>query len=471
MTEQIKLIPYTPRTKGSSSDTFLRILVEPIKKLSSLTEAGLLIPGDVDVICETGRVCATCDVSGINVGDIVKYQKMDRNDPELLDTISVEGKKYDVLFENEVWAVNDHPFNRVFVKETSDMSVSTEGLILPETVTGITAKGIVFRAPEQYGLNEGDVVEYRKQERQIYPTISIGGQRYLVMYEAEIFMVNDVVAPYRILVKIDIAAQRIKRSTTASGLILSPLFGRMLHNMQVGEVMQIGSGARKNFPELKVGDQAIIHHRIEGEPHRVVRRDYAQADANVCTFEYRVLDCFDQNNRDIFGRIANSKEGIFVPFGKNVFLDWNFELLHKKKSESASSLLLEFDTDFQRCTDIDDLRATIDHAKEQGLAKAQAKRVGIHKQLAACKLPQENEKYDRLETQLKQSQYEILKIAEYIQANHPLVCTRLGTKEKVIAGYKELYPINVLGKKFLIGYEDFVVAKYNSLVASAANSD
>lgn len=459
----LKLIPYTP-DNPSITTTFLRLLVEPIPKPAYTTAEDLRIPADIGVICQMGIIRYTCEESTMKEGDTILYKKLSRKTAEFLDTVFVEGKVYDVLFEHEVWSVNDQPWNLIFVQEMSGAQVNESGLILPGEVRGITAKGIVFRAPGHYSVKSGDNVEFRKQERGIYPSIEIEGHRYLAIHEADIFLVNGKIAPYRILVKVDIAAQKIKRHTTATGLIRSPLFQFMLHNMQVAEVVEIGEEAQKNYPDLKVGDQAITHHRVEEEQYRLIKTDFAKADRNVVTYEYRVLDGFSPDNRDVFGRIVNRKKATFASFGKAVFFEWNFEMLEKNSTE-GSSLLLDFDTNLDKCTNTDDLNVTVKHKQEAGFNKAVTKRKSIIQSLSQCNLPVDRDLYDQLESELRQAEKETVRIGNYINGNHLVVCRKLGSTEKVIITYKELYPINIFGKKFLMGHIDYVVAQVDSFVA------
>ncbi len=462
--QNLTILPYTP---PNSTNSFKRVLARPISKPESTSDSGLLIPGDIGKICETGEIVAVCEGSTLISGDKILYQKVARNTIEHLDTISIDGEKYDVLYENEIWAVNDYPFHRLFVLPLAGMNVSESGLMIPDSVKGITSKGMIFRAPEDFGMEAGDHIEYRKQERDIYPTIEIGGERYEVLNEQDVFLVNGHAAPYRIVVKIDIAAQRIKRTTSEHGLIRSPLFTAMLYNMQVGEVIEIGKKAALNYPELKVGDQAILHHRVESEQYRVLRQEYSKHDANVVTYEYRVLDGFEEN-RDVFGRVINRKKGIFQPFGKSLFYEWNFELM--EKNAVSDSLFLDFSTNLDKCTDLDDLKSTIAHKKDEGVKKAQAKIKGITELLANTHHEQQKELFQRRESELELAKREAMRVAGHLNTNHLLILKELGGRERVIAPYLTLYPINVLGFKFLIGYEGYVVAKI-SFVAEEVNSD
>ncbi|HEU4608699.1 MAG TPA: hypothetical protein VFS31_11365, partial [Chitinophagaceae bacterium] len=68
-----------------------------------------------------------------------------------------------------------------------------------------------------------------------------------------------------ILVRIDKKAQKLKREKTESGLLyVAPNYTFMSHNLQYGEIVQIGAKAAQNYPYAHVGDVALFHHFIEG---------------------------------------------------------------------------------------------------------------------------------------------------------------------------------------------------------------
>lgn len=447
----ITTLPYHPPSLPGKQ--FKRVIAKPIPKEGKTTQAGLIIQNNAGKLCETGIVISTCADSTIKEGDVIMYAKVDRASKEHLDTIEIEGQVHDCIYENEVWAVNNYPFNRVFVEPMSLLQVNDGGLILPEGVKGTTQKGNVFRAPDHYHVKSGDDIEYRAQEQDIYPTIEIEGNRYEILNEWDIFTINGKVAPYRIIVKVDMASQRLKRTTADSGLIRSPLFTFMLFNMQCAEVTEIGEEAQKNFPELQVGDTAIIHHSIESEKYRLIREIQGK---HAPKYQYRIINAFDPNSREIFGRISSRKNKTFISFGKNVFLDWNFDLFGIETQNT--SLILEMDTNIENCHSLEGLKSTIKHKQDEGVSKSMAKIKGTIQVLSKLKMPFEKEKYDFHESELHQAKKEAIRVASYLNQDHLLVCKKLGSNERVLVPYKQLYPINILGRKFLIAYEDYIIA-------------
>lgn len=73
---------------------------------------------------------------------------------------------------------------------------------------------------------------------------------------------NFQAAGLNIIVKIDKAAQK-KKAFISKFIQVPPQFEYMLYNLQYGEVVSIGPQVKR--PELKLGVEAIFHHRIEAE--------------------------------------------------------------------------------------------------------------------------------------------------------------------------------------------------------------
>jgi chaperonin GroES len=452
---ELKIIPYPHK-----SYSYPRIIVKPIDKEATTTESGLFIPTDVNHLCEIGIVFTAGEGSNIKKGDTVLYHKIERNE-EHLDIIAYEDEIYDVVFENELLAVNGYPFKGIFAEPVSDMQVSETGLIIPGSVKGITQKGIIFRAAKDFKVEPGDPIEYRKSEQDIYPTIEIEGKRYDVLKEQDIFTINCMIAPYRMIVRIDKIAQQAKQGTSDSGLLRSELFLFMKFNLQYGEVLEIGTEARKAYPDMKIGDTAILHHSVEdkSQSYRVIKRDVSQY--NVLRYEHRIINAWDTSDREILGRIVNRDKKIFIPYGKNVFLDWSFNVLINVKI--SDTLFTDFETNIEKCENLEDLVSTVARKKKGYVENAMAKVRGYRKLLAGIENPQqERETFQRYESLLKEAERDALAAKTFIDPNYLVVCTNICTNEKVITPYKLLTPMNVLGKKFLVAYDDYILAKLNS---------
>lgn len=442
-----------------------RLIVKPISKPQSEKD-GLIIPTDVGKLCELGEVVSADRGSFIKEGDIIQYN-VNRESVAFPTTINYEGNTYDIVYEHFVMSYNNKPLNKVFVKPLRESAVCESGLILPATAEDITEKGIVFNSPAEYLIKKGDIVEFRKNLDGIYTTINIDNEDYLVLFEQDIFIVNGKVAPYRIIVKIDKEAQEKKRTKTDGGLLLSPKFIAMKRNLQYGEVSEIGPEAQKHYPGLNVGDIAILHHGIEEDPIRVIRKERGK---NLrLNYEYRIIDCWEEGSRQIFGvvkRHSKIKDDFRItPFGDHVFLSDKFEVFAKKPEGSQSSIFTSLNVDISHVTDLNEMENLIDRKRKDFMQKYNMEMGRIQSALKSVNLRADKDKYDTLETQLKSTQIEATRLGSFSRENHMVVCDVLFPKEycnpgdKIVATYKELYPYDIFEHKFIIAYTKFIIAK------------
>ena len=444
-----QVLPYT-----YSTHSYKRVLIKPIPKEQVITAEGLIIPTDIQRLCEYGIAHSVSEGSTIKPGDALMYKKLDRS-MEQFDTVVIDDIAYDVVYEMEIWAINSIACNRIFVKPVSALEVSETGLLIPESAKGVTQKGIVFSS----GLpvfKEGDLIEYRKQEQNIYPTISIDNNVYDILNETDVFILNGYVAPCRILVKIDLAAQRAKRLGSETGLLKAQNFLFMKHNLQYAEVVEIGDEAKNNYPDMKVGDTAIIFHTVEDvtQNYRVIKYDIGTY--NIPSYEYRIINAFDTSSREVLGRIVNREKMIIHPYGKSVFLEWDFDLLFR--IEDSKEIFVDFENNLDKCHDLEDLVNTIKIQKKSYVEKAAAKVRGYTKLLPDVDPAKEKEKFHRYESQLNEAKRDALKVARYVNNNHLLMCVRVDNGERVVVPYRELYPIEILGHKFIVAWSDYILA-------------
>lgn len=464
-------IKYIDENKGIS---YNRLLVLPLVRPEVISENGLIIPEDAGKLCEEGEVFDTCKGSDFKRGDKVIYRKVDRLNKDEYTSVIVHGIEYDAISESEVWSVNEKPHNRLFVEPISDISIGENEIIIPDDVKGIPQKGIVVSVGFNAKYKEGDIIEYRKQEQGIFPTVNLDGRTLDVLFESDVYTVNEAAASHRIIIKIDIGEQSIKRNTTASGIALSPLFQFMLRNLQYGEVMDIGADAALRYPELEVGDTAIIHHTVESQPYRLLKTEKGSYD-NIL-YEYRIINITkDALSREIFGKLSHRflynkiHDTHIVPFDKNIFLKWEFDVF--EPATESNSIHIDMDYSLNGCHDIEDFRRTLEQKKQAAVRLFKIKGSGITNQLG--QLDPENEQNKdiiaHLENQMRELQREVFYRSGFINKNHLLTCTTVFPHQinnKVVVPFNELYPINLMGKKYLIAHSDLIQAIYmtNKLV-------
>jgi co-chaperonin GroES (HSP10) len=462
-----------PFRDPKTGNSYNRLLIKPTPKDGAVTESGVILPAEVLNICETGIVESVCEGSSIKVGDEVLYAKVSRENKEQYDSMIIGSQNLDSVYENEIWSVNEKPFNRLFVSPLSETTISPSGVVLPENIKGLPQRGVIHMAPEGSYFKTGDIIEYRKQEQAIYPTVNLDGAVYDVLWETDIFTANGAVSPYRIIIKIDIREQGKKRAGTQEGVALSPLFQFMMYNLQYGEVVQMGGEAKKHYPELEVGDIAIIHHTIESQPHRIL--NYELSKYRIIQYELRMIDSFNPNGRDIFGKINKGKAHVsktkgleisdtIIPFSKNVFLKFHFDLYEGNDEKARmSSLLYDANFDLTKHHDLDSLRNTIAKKQKSGAELYQTKfRAHLMQlqQLDPDKI-ENREHIEMLESGIESLKRDAQKVSYYINKNHLLQCKiafPLQVNRDVIVTFKELYPISLFDKKYLIANEAFILA-------------
>lgn len=454
-------LPYIDTKKNVSLPL---LIVSPIRPVQKETEGGLVIPEGVGDECQQGIVEGTGLSSTFKKGDVVTYKLIDRTRKENFEEFHTNGKDYDIIAETEVWDVNDVPYGRVFIEPLSFFDVAMSGLSIPDKVKGIPQRGKVVRAPANYFCKEGDTVEYRANEKRIYRQVIIDRINCDVVFEPDIYTINGEVSPHRVIVKIDIGAQRIKRNTTYGGLALSPLFVSMKHNLQYGEVFGIGSEAQKHYPEMKIGDTAIFNHGVEEHPHRLLWQE--AGNISKVSYEYRMIECWNPNAREIFGRInKQDKKNRIIPFGKCIFLEWDIELFEQKKIG-----FLDTDLSLDKCKDIDDLRNTIHHKTDEAATNFKKKASGYSADmdLFSYNNPDDHEKIELTGRKIDQLKVDALRMAQFTKKNYLLKCRVVFSHKfpavckEIILTYKELYPIDIMGKRYLIGHTDYITAYLNN---------
>lgn len=438
-----------------------RLIIEPTKIAEEITESGLKIPSREHQDSEVGIVYATDAASDFKVGDEVQYKKVDRASNEHIESVSIDGKVYDVVYEYKIACVNDGPYSQIFVKPLLDSELLESGLVIPADVQSITRKGIVFDAPDYFTLKKGDVIEYYNQLTGYYPQVNIDGEVYECLQEEVVFMVNGKVAPHRIIVKIDLVAQHIKRSSTHSGLRLSPLFIAMLRNLQYAEISDIGEEAQKKYPELKAGDTIIIDHAVESQDYRII--DVQKGKQEKAIYEHRIINCYDFSEREIFGKLkydkSNNKIIDITPIGDSVFMKWEFE--HFEHNLLTTDLKLPDDT-LSEYKNLSDLKHVVDHKRKEAAELAKLRMSGIKQAMSRITPDQDPKQWDVLAKELGLMEREEKRKSAELRKDFWVVCQSVFPRQDpayIISPYEEIYPINIMGNKFLIGHSDFLLFK------------
>lgn len=462
--DKLTVIPFSHPLYGTAN----LLITEPSAPQDRITENGLYLPATVEPGHETGKVIAMCDGSEFAIGDIITYNTINRDNPEHMDTIPVNGKDCDIISEHGVWSRNGNPHNRIYVEPDTELQMTKSGLVISDKALGVVQKGKIVAAPEKSHFKAGDSITYRKNEGGIFKTVEYGDKTVEVLFDKDIYTLNGKVSPFKIIVKIDMAAQALKRATTLSGIALSPLFQFMLRNLQYGTVTEIGEEAKDIYPMLMVGDTAILHHTIEHDDFRLVRQEYG---THALAYEYRIINCLNPQDPEIFGKIkevkiaGNSVDTKIIPFHGRLFLDFNFGLWDKGDNKSD---LLGVDFTLGFIQDIDVLKNHISSMREKAVLTRTLKHNGYRADLSRLNPEDKNDSYkaDEIKAKATQLDREYQEKTQFIEKDHLLLCKvkfPRRVNSEVITAYKALYPINILGKKYLIAHPYYLIANYNSM--------
>lgn len=336
---------------------------------------------------------------------------------------------------------------RLFIKKIDDDSVSPFGIIIPSP----QIRGYVVGKDDDSAFEDNEVVTIRRKKE--YDTVIIDNQELIVIYEMEVVNAHLKIGAHTIIVKIDKSKRDALQEKTETGIYLPQIqgFQAMKYNLQYGEVISIGQESQKRYPELQVGDTAILHHTVESQDHRVTKIE--KNESGAITYEYRIINTADNTNRDIFGKI-NLETGNILPFESFVFLEDNFNIVWHDDNNFRLS----------HYHDLESLNNRIKHLKDEYVIKAKAEMQMLktnHKKLNPY-INQHRDIGDSIDTAMIAAADSIVKVANALNRDFFLSCRIMAanskiyddcglfTSERVIVGSKILYPIKLMGKKYLI---------------------
>ncbi len=456
-----------------------RILIKPIPEEAYQTEGGFQVPEGATKSVDTGRVVTSHPDCFIQPGDVVSYAIMPRGEGSAASTMDIDGETHHLLYETEIWMVNDYPVNRLFVQPVSDIGVSESGFVIPESAKGIVQYGIVRAAPltSRY-FKVGDVVSYRRNENMIYPETEINGERNHIIFEREVFTVNGAVSPTRIIVKINKIRQAEMQFVGESKFQVHENFAYMRHYLQWAKVEEMGEDAQKMYPEVSVGHYVAIHHTIEHQPNRLLSQK--SNSQGIIVSERRVLNCYDDGAREIMGVLHTMQEkklhlmGV-SPVQENIFLDYTitpFEKTQKYDGFIGAEVI-----DLSDVADLEELLHVVEQAKKKGLERYTEEYNALIARLGMLspENPLHTDEAHSIESKIEQLKRSAIKSAQSVNKNHLLVCKvdgrsmpkmREGVSMDIptshvltYSGY--LYPISLMGNKYMVAHKEYILAYLN----------
>lgn len=253
-----------------------------------------------------------------------------------------------------------------------------------------------------------------------------------------------------ILVKIDAQLQKEKRNRMGK-LLLPPDFLYMAHNLQFGEILDIGSLAWLQFPFAEIGDLALFNHKVEGsidDPNYEVLID-VDSEGN----EYRLVDGSNKNmNYEVLGILKGNGE--LIPSEHYMIID-NRMSLTKPPVKSSGMLLnseeaVEYDEETilqildQLKSEERPLRETFDTATEE------EKRHIFNDYL---RIDKERERFTRMLSENNMVYSQVLFVNPKTTQLFNII-----PGDKIITTKEYLYPMDLFGNKLLFADKTFVYA-------------
>jgi len=460
-----------------------RILVKPNPKNVEVLENGLQLPAGSKLICDSGVVVSCADGSAVNVGDRVDYRIVTRTDGSDIP-VYIDNEPYVVLFEHDLWAVNDIPFNRVYVRPiSSTMAIGEDGgLIIPANTKSYVQHGIIIAAPiNNDDFHVGNTVSFRRNEQGIFPeVIDNNGDKYYVLLTSDVYTVNGEAAPSKMIIKINVLEQMKMRMIEDTQLQVHPAFAYMKHYLQYGKIVSAGYKALSVYDGIDVGDYVVIHHSIEHQDFRMLSEK--SNSKGIVVQEERILNCIKENSREIFGRLvfnpdANGKcvpaNGIshIEPVGENIFLDYQITPLESITQKEPEETLERVGFDLSKVRTADELVFLVDNAKKRSVTTYTEDFNQMREVLKVLnpEVPRDKNEIDLIETKIELLRRNAELTAARIGKNHLMVCKvsnyalrdpSLGEQEHVyiVTQSSQLYPIKIMGKRFLIAHGSFIKA-------------
>lgn len=479
-TSGVFTIPVTLKNGGLAN----RILVKPKANDVEVLENGLQLPAGSKLICNSGVVVSCADGSAVNVGDAVDYRVVTRADGSDVP-VYIDNEPYTVLFEHDLWAINGIPFNRIYVRPiSSTMAIGEDGgLIIPANTKSYVQHGIIIAAPiNNDDFHVGDIVSYRRNEQGIFPeVIDNNGDAYTVLLTSDVYTVNGEAAPNKMIIKINVLEQAKMRMIEDTQLQVHPAFAYMKYFLQYGKIVSAGYKALAIYDGIDVGDYVAVHHTIE---HHDFRRLSEKSNSKgVVVYEERVLNCTKDNSREIFGKLtfnadANGRcvpaNGLFFidPIGDNIFLDYNIAPLTSITQKEPEEILERVGFDLSAVRTVDDLVFLVENAKKKGVTTYTEDFNQMREVLKVLnpEVPSDKNEIDLIETKIELLRRNAELTASRIGKNHLVVCRLsnytlcdLNVREDqeyvhIVTQSSQLYPIKIMGKRFLIAHNSFIKA-------------
>src|SRR5574338_1184262 len=214
-------------------------------------------------------------------------------------------------------------------------------------------------------------------------------------------------APHYVLVRCSIKEQKDKKEKVGN-IHIPQTATYMKYNLEHGEIISIGEKAHKNFPEMKVGHQAIMHHFVEGENdsdskiHHLIHIDKKYKYYAITT-KVLTSDTFSRRN-ETYGVWDGTK---IIPHPQFTFLKYEEEKItndDRNLQRSSGGLLV-----FKKWSESrEDLLDKLERMKQENLQLAKTQR---NRPQVEAKIKQNEEEMERITLELNKNAPSLFPIA------------------------------------------------------------
>lgn len=263
--------------------------------------------------------------------------------------------------------------------------------------------------------------------------------------------------PKYILTRIDKQKQLAHQEKIGS-IYISSKFLYMKYNLQYGDVVQIGKKAAAQFPALEVGDKVLFRHTIESEDWRLLYKEPSAAFPNdfFRQDEYRVIDGIANNGREVLGWIK--PDGTWVANDRYIYVSTDVKRMNTPLS---TSLFIDDNDNSWKDTDV----------LMKKLEQMQLDQENIKEKLKNIRDPYELENTYKYLERVAMDMERTTKMIHAkkvcvatIELVGPEVSRRLEVKAGtsiVVEDYQLMYPLNILGRNYLLIEEEYVFGVLN----------
>jgi len=444
--------------------------VRPITPESIVSANGLTVQ-DLPQDQRIGEVVYFSDDLTVKGGDIIDYVAPAEHETAQR-LIVIDGELLHTVLEHELLAINDNPYNIFFVETLSDLSVTDGGIEVSQSTKLITQKGKVIKAFENDFCKIGDIVEYRRSGG--HAEVYIDTTKCHVLKGSDLYRINDVISPYRILINIDLIARKHKVINTDSGMVIPENWLYMKYNLQYGEILEMGEIAKGYHPELNIGDTIIIHHSVESQAQdfRLLKTVYNVA--NMPIAEHRMLNAYFNGNNEIFGKIVTEKQGEnkirkIVPIFGHIFCNKRFEIMYD--FSKGMTKLFDMEHDYSKANTLVDFMYAREHLMKEYTDKRQALLSGYQIDSQQIRSYDPNNPYTQdeidylqdINRKMQEVNMDAEKTGAYVKAN--FICkirNHNDKQEHFLVPINYLYPITLFGKEYIKIHKDMIIAKQNT---------